>query len=79
MFLNFFQEAPLHRAIQIGNVEIVKLLLSIKDIDVNITQILSNNFNSVFILFLIYKISNCFFFKSNFKFILYNKILKYHL
>lgn len=64
MFLHFFQEAPIHRAIQIGNVEIVKLLLSIKDIDVNITQILSNNFNSVFILFLIYKISNCFFFSN---------------
>lgn len=39
MFYLVFHEAPLHRAIEKDDIEMVKVLLSVKDIDVNITKI----------------------------------------
>lgn len=39
MFLLDFQKVPLHIAIENGNVEIVRILLSFEKIDVNIKSI----------------------------------------
>lgn len=44
IFVTFFQETALHIAVEEGNAEIIKLLLSQKGINVNIR-------NGIFILF----------------------------